>query len=463
MTAGQPKHNQRNNPRKKTRAHVANEVKLDVKNPIPFENPQTFSSISQHRYIPFLYPDDTYAQQLLEARLISVTNNACINTKTDYCAGLGFEDKDGRDLDQKIIDWLGQMNRKADKALSLNKKAFAGIFTWGNQPIEVVRFKAGGTPYFYVYVHNLLEWRLCAENSDGDVTHAIRSKLFRRQGIATSEQLKEIKPIPLYRRNAKESDNWLKDGDVERTMIWYSNQVTGFDHYGLPSNVASMIYQLLEYKGARYNLDNFDNNMVLGGLLALKGQLGQIEANRIAKQVVSTHTGDGKRGRVAVVASEEGIDGSSFHSFDTTKDGSFTTADEKWMQKIILANEWDAVLAGLISPSTMGKGSGFITKILELKLNTVIRPAQEDIMQNVWNDIFAECQKWTKLPFDKFNIGIKNSIDISGLTDVDITPAVQVNEVRQAKGLPADDKMEGVYMNSAKAKQEKEGGEDVQP
>lgn len=463
MSATQPKQNFSNRPRKKPHAHVANEVKMDAKNPVPFENPQTFSSVSGHRYIPFLYPDDNYAQQLLEARLISTTNDACIRTKTDFCAGLGFEDKDGRDLPVGITDWFKKMNRKAEKALGLNKKAFQAFFTWGNSPIELVRFSVGKSKYFYVYVHNMLEWRLCAENTDGDVTHAIRSTLFRRQGIATSEQLKEVKAIPLYRFGARDKDNWLKDGNVERTIIWYANPVTGFDHYGLPSNVASMIYQILEYKGARYNLDNFDNNMVVGGMLALKGQLGQAEANRIGKQVVTSHTGDGKRGRVVVVASEEGIDSSSFHSFDTTKDGSFNESDEKWMQKIILANEWDAVLAGLISPSTMGKGSGFITKILELKLNTVIRPAQQDIMDNVWNEIFSECQRWTGLPFDQFNIGIKNSIDISGLTDVDITPAVQVNEVRQAKGLPEDPAMDGVYMSKAKSNQEKEGGEDVQP
>jgi hypothetical protein len=461
MTGSQPKQNFANRPKKKSRAHVANEVKMDAKNPVPFENPQTYSSIGGNAYLPFLYPDDTYAQQLLEARLISVTNDACIRTKKEFCAGLGFQDNDGKEIDPRILEWFKKMNRKAEKALGLNRKAFDAFFTWGNCPIELVRFKVGSARYFYVYVHNLLEWRLCAENADGDVTHAIRSKLFRRQGIATSEQLKEMKPIPLYRAGAKEKENWLKDGDVERTMIWYCNPVAGFDHYGLPSNVASMIYQLLEYKGARYDLDNFDNNMILGGLLALKGQLGQSEADRIGKKVINTHTGDGKRGRVIVVASEEGIDASSFHQFDTQKDGSYIEADEKWMQKIILANEWDAVLAGLISPSTMGKGSGFITKIIELKLNTVIRPAQEDIMQSVWNDIFQECQKWTSLPFDQYNIGIKNSIDISGLTDVDITPAVQVNEVRQAKGLPEDSKMEGVYMNAAKAKQEKVGGEDV--
>jgi len=463
MNNSKARQNKRNHPNQKHQKNsVSNVAQIDARNPVPFENALSYSTISGHRYLPFLFPDDDYAKQLLEARLASTTHNACIITKKDYCSGMGFADIKGRELDVDIVDWFKKMNRKSEKALGLNKKIFESFFTWGNVPIELVRFKVGGKKYFYVYVHNFLEWRLCSENEDGDVTEAISSKLFRRQGIATSEQLAKAKPIPIYRAGNKEKSNWLRDGDVERTIIWYSNPVAGFDHYGLPSAVASMIYQILEYKGARYDLDNFDNNMVIGGMLALKGQVGQTEANRIAKQIINTHTGDGKRGRVAVVASEEGIDSSSFHSFDTQKDGSFIEADDKWMQKIILANEWDAVLAGLVNASTLGKGSGFVTKIIELKLNTVIRPAQEDVMQNVWNDIFYECQKWTGLGFDKYELGIKNSIDISGLTDVDITPAVQVNEVREAKGLPTDPSKEGVYMSAAKASQQsKEGGPDV--
>lgn len=451
-------------PAAKKSVHVTNEVYMNPKNPVPFENDQVFAAVGGTRYIPFLHPDDDFAKQLLEARLESATNNACIITKKDYCAGLGFQENAGQELPEEIIDWFGSCNVYGDSALGINRRIFEDFFTWGNTPIELVRFKVGGKSHFYVYVHNLLEWRLADPDSDGVAKSAIRSKLFRRQGIVTVEQLKNHKPIPIYRKTNNEKDNWLKDGDRERTIIWYRNPVSGFDNYGMPSNLASMIYQVLEYKAARYNLDNLDNNMVVGGLLALKGNLSQTEANRIGKKIVDSHTGDGKRGRVVVVASEQGIDGSEFNSFDTTRDGSFKESDEQWMQKIILANEWDATLAGLVSSSTLGKGSGFLTKIMELKLNTVIRPAQQDLMDKVWSIIFKEAEAWTQMPFSKYSFSIRNSIDISGLTDVDITPAVTVNEVREAKGLPKDDTGKGnMYLGELKNQQQNKGGEDVQP
>jgi hypothetical protein len=147
---------------------------------------------------------------------------------------------------------------------------------------------------------------------------------------------------------------------------------------------------------------------------------------------------------------------------DIEKDGSFIQADDKWSQKIILANQWDAVLAGIISPSTLGKGSGFITKILENKLITVIKPAQRDVLDEVWLNIFDIAQKWMGLPFDQFDVVFKNTIDISGLTDVDITPAVQINEVRKAKGLPEDPTRKGEYMKAAvNTNPQNNGGDNV--
>lgn len=428
---------------------VSNVAKLDAENPIPFEGGRAFSFVQSVRYLPFLAPKDDYAQNLLEARLLSDTHNACVVTKRDYCAGVGIHDVNGKDLAEEVLAFFRSMNLKNENFTKLTKKILESHFTYGNTPIELVRFTVGKEKRFFVYVHNFLEWRLCEPNEDDIVTHAVQSKLFLRKGYLTADEIKKSKKLPLYNPRNRDKDNWHRDEKgVERTLIWYLNPVTGIDHYGLPSALSSMIYQILEYKGARYDLDNFDNNLVLGGLLALKGNLSDGEANRIARQIIATHTGDGKRGRVAVVASEEGIDASSFHNYDTAKDGSYIQADDKWMQKIILANQWDAILAGIISPSTLGKGSGFLTKIYEIKLNTVIKPQQRELMEDVWGHIFKLAQEWTGLKLDDYAFGLENAIDISGLTDVDITPAVQVNEVRQAKGLPEDPAMKGKYMKS---------------
>lgn len=391
---------------------ITNRVKVDVKEPIPFGNDLVFSFANQTTYLPFLPPKDDFARDLLEARMLSISNNACITTKKDYCAGEGIQDTSGAEIDKAILEWFKIMNLRGEGFTEINADIFEDFFTYGNCPIEVARFSVAGVKKLFVYPHSFQEWRLCRPNEDDIVTQAIQSKLFLKKGyILDKDTFKKSRKLPLYNPLLPDKKNWFRDEKgVERTLIWFKNRVTGFSHYGLPSNVASFVTQVLEYKADRFDLDNFENNMVLSAILALKGNLSQTEADRIGKKIISTHTGDGRNGRVAVVSSQEGIDASQFHQMETKRDGSYTESIDKWTQRIILANEWDAILAGIISPSTLGKGASFLTKIFELKLKAVIRPAQRKLMEKVWGHIFKIAEEWLSLPFSKYELEIKNFI-----------------------------------------------------
>lgn len=439
---------------------------VDAENPIPFEQGgRVFHYSSHHAYVPFLAPKNDYDKVLLAARLLSNTHNSIISRKKNYLAGEGFQDFEGKELTDEMYEWFKCMNRRGQSLIPINRSIFESLLTYGNAPIELVRLSVNGKKHLFIYPHNFLEWRKGEPDDYGVSSDAIQSKLFRTKAILTKKDVELFTSIPIYNPMRSDNENWKKDEKgAERTIIWYQNDVTGFDHYGLPSSNASLIYQILEYKAARFNLDNLDNNMVLGGILVLKGALGDTEAQRIAKNLINTHTGDGKRGRIAVTASEEGegIDSSSFHQFNSARDGSFKESDEMWSQKIIVANDWDATLMGLQSSSTLGKGSGFYTKALENLVNSVIRPAQAHAIEGLWSHIFKIAEKWMGLPFSNYDMIFRNTIDISGLTDVDITGAIQVNEVREAKGLGKDPKMDGVYMSKANEKQSMGGGTNVQ-
>lgn len=445
---------------------------LSAKDPMPFEGGKGFSYINESEYLPFLTGqdnnEDSLGTLLLQSRLLSCTHNACVTTKKDYCAGTGFQTRDEKDIsNKKFNDWIASLNLQNESETEINKQIFESLFTFGNVPIEVIRYTINGKKQLFVYVQNFLEWRLGKPDPiDGISKYAIHSRLFLRNEYSFSpEDYEKAKKLPIYNpRNKDKSSskyrpgyNWVIDENgVERTIIWYKHSIAGFKNYGLPSSISSLIYQILEYKGARFNLDNLINGAVVSAIIALKGNLSDKELDKIGKRVVQNHTGEGKRGRVMVVGSEEGISGSDFHSFETHKEGSFKESDEAWTQKIILANQWDAILAGIIHASTMGKGVGFLTKILETKKNSVIIPAQLDLIDNVWRHIISIANDWLGLGMDVKDIQIKNSIDISGLTDVDITPAVTVNEVREAKGLVEDTSEKGkMYLGELGANQKK--------
>lgn len=447
---------------------VTAKVELSAATPIPFEGGSMFSYVQMAKYLPFLSPSNNYAQTLLEARLLSVTHNACVTTKKDYCAGSGFQKKDGGELSKSMRAWLKSLNLDDQSVTTINQKIFEDKFTYGNVPIELVRYTVGNKRHLSVYVHNLLEWRLGEPDENDRVHYAIQSKLFNKtQVVWTDKDYEMARKLPLYNSRNKDTSkpeptkgyNWVKDEyGSERTLIWYKQDTTGFKHYGLPSAVSALIYEVLEFKGARFNLDNFDNNMVVSAILTLKGSVTQGEANRVAKETIKTHTGDGKRGRVMVVASEQGVDGSDLHNLDTHKEGSFKDSDILWSEKIILANQWDAILAGIISPSSLGKGSAYLTKLLEIKKLTVIKPAQDDLMEKVWSKIFAVAKKWLNFSDDIENIEIASHLDISGLTDVDITPVVTVDEVRQARGMTKlPDKKKGSMLLGELGNEQKKG------
>lgn len=414
---------------------ISNKVKLDTQNPIPLEGKETFVFGGNSAYLPFLAGQDNFAQVLLEARLLSTTHGACIKTKRDFCAGNSFINADKGELDAKFKTWLKSINLKDESAIKINQKVFESHFQYGNTPIELVRYTIKGEKRLFVYVHNFTEWRLCPPDEDGVCREAIHSKLFNSNRIVTLEELKKAKKLPIFSFRNTDKKNWKPIDGVERTLIWYKNEFSGYPNYGLPSSIGSLIYQLLEYKGARYNMDGFENGWVVSAILTLKGIISPTENQKIAREIIGTHTGDGNRSRVVVLSSEKGLEGSEIHQLDTQKDGSFIESDEQWSQKIIFANEWDAILAGLLSPSTMGKGEGFISKIYEIKQKTVIIPAQTDLIDNVWNTIFQIAREFLGLNIPE-NMAIKSSANISSLSDVDLTPAVTVDEVREANNLP---------------------------
>lgn len=437
----------------KKKDRVNNSVSLDANNPIPFEyGGSAFEYISGMRYIPFLFGDDDFAKRLLEARLLSATQSACINTKSTFCAGQGMQDSEGKEFSPEFAAYLRTMNPKNQSATTLNNKAFDSFNTFGNVPIEVVEVTVRNKVTVYVYVHNFLEWRLGWPDSTGLVRYAVHSKLFLRQGLLTAEQIKNARQVPLFDISKPDSKkNWIEEKGVRRTMFWLKNETSGYDEYGMPQSIASLINQIMEYKGARYNLDNFENNMVIGGILALKGNLSQTEADKIGRTIIKSHTGDGRRGRVAVLSSEEGIEGSDYHEYDTTKDGSYIELDDKNMKKIIMSHDWHELLAGVDSGSALGKGNSYLRTVYQTKKKTVIDPAQRFLLENFWQPFQQILTKATGINAMDYKLEIIDIDPISSLSDIDPANFVQVNEARAEFGMVEDSSPKGkMYLSEMK-------------
>lgn len=396
--------------RKQPDYDAQNRVKLNAESPIPFElGNQAFVTMGGNSYVPFFSPNDQFAQTLLEARLLSPTQSGCITSKNLYYVGQGLTIQNLKEGQTPDKVWKAMMERANGKRQTMNRvfeKGFESLQTFGNTPYEVVRGTTAGQKFMYIYVKNFLDCRLGKPNENGDIDYVLVSRQFRQKGVLTDAT--KVKKIPLYQAGrANDADNWLKDGAVERTIIWVKNEVAGYDHYGLPRSVPSLIYQVLEYGGARFNLDNLDNNMVIGNAIFLTGGITQEEADRIGSSIVRRHSGHGKRGRTAVFASENGIEDAKVVNMETHKDGSYTEMNEICESKIIFQHDWDAVLAGLKHTSSLGKGGGYLKEVYEQKLKTVIIPGGQRMVEDVFPSLKEIVKIWMKADWTTYEIGFE--------------------------------------------------------
>jgi len=400
-------------------------VRLDPKNPVPLEMEGSIGyAVNGQRYIPFLDQKDNFFTTIVRARLGSVAQNACINTKTNYTVGDGLVVKDYTPKQDLIWDdFIINANNRRQSLNGVYRSGVESLFAFGNICFEVVRGTSAGKRFLKVYVRNMLDCRLSWPDANDEVKSAVISKRFRKRGIIELNNQNCV-TIPLYSAGpGTKNDYWLNDtkNEVERTCIWVRTEISGYDYYGLPSYVASIINQLIEYQGSRFNLDNLESNMVLSGMLALKGNVSEEEAQRIGQSVINEHTGEGKNGRIAVVASEDGIDDAFYKSFDTHKDGSYIEMDDKSVEKIMLANEWDSALAGLQSGKALGKGKGYLKEVYDQKLKTVITPVHRTMKDNFLTPLFEIADEWLGTKWSQFDISVQLSNLFEDVTEATTT------------------------------------------
>lgn len=417
------------------RTVVVNAAKLDPKNPIPIEtNGQGYTTRLGRAYAPFLDRNDNFFQVLLEANALSPTNLACVNSKTKFSIGKGLSILDKETSDPDFEAWVKSVNKRGHSLNDVIKNGFNNKFVAGNCFIEAVRFSVGGKKYFHVYKRNFLDCRLVLDEETDLPVNVIVSKKFRRKGMWNVTEDDAV-TIPIYNGDPKQK--WFKDSKgVEHIMFHLKSEASGYDQYGMPSNVACLPEQILEYKMARYNMDNFDNNLVIGGLIVLQGNFTPEESKHVAREITTAHTGDGKRGKYVILASETGIDNSKVINFDQNKEYDYINGDKRVEEKIFLSNEWSKVL---IDPQTgsLGNSGKQIREIYETKMNTVIAPEQAEMLQKFVVPLIGLASEWLGKKWNTYTFGF-SSIPILGISsEIDVNAILTVDEGRAALGYPA--------------------------
>lgn len=434
---------------------IRNEVKLDPKNPIPIQYAgNSFSIVKGKKYIPFLGRKDNLPNLLLEARLTSTTQNACITSIAQSVIGKGLSFIDLEKPNPDLLKWMQTVNNKEQSFDEVLSHITDGERTHGNQFIEIVRGDFAGKKFIKIYLHSMLHCRLEEEDtSTGYPTAVLISRTFAKNGIVDIN--KAVRKLPLYSANELDQKKvWAKNPDgTESTTIHFKNDLSGIEHYGLPASISGLRYQVLEGKSAQYNIDNFENNMVLGGMLIFKSAMTQEEANRNAKEILLSHVGDGKTGRIAVLSSETGLDDVDWKPYDTQKEGSYIELDKRIEEKIVAANGWDTTLAGINRESSLGNGSSYIRSIFDVKESSLLKPLRKRLIDKVVIPIMKIYSEWHSVKeIAEYKYTIHSDMPFSFLGDLKPEDFMKVNEARELARLEPDEKNGEKYLSEVRAK-----------
>jgi len=411
---------------------VTNSITLDAKNPIPIEfNSNIFVSLKGKRYVPFLNPSDNFAQLLTEANTLSPTNFSCTSSIAQYCLGKGTFFKDNKE-DKAFTKWAANVNRKQE---SLNEILYGGFLhkrVAGNGFIQVVRGKVAGKKFVRVYLREYMDCRLSIPDDDDICNTVYISEYFRKLGIWNLNQNK-TEEIPIYSPNMFDNPWTVDEKGNEHTIFHLKNYTSGYKYYGMPSNIGCLAHQILEYKHARYNLDNFENNLVIGGVLVVKGAMTPEEAQKVGRDIIYQHSGDGKRGRWVVLSSETGLaDGVQIEPFTKQEDSSFVDGDKHNAETIFMNNKWNKLLIGGSEQKSIGQGnSAYIRSVYDIANETVITPEQQFMIEKFLNPLMEICDDWLGTNWSDMGINLKAFQPVSFLGDINVNAILTVDEGRE--------------------------------
>lgn len=422
-------------PESKSEYRMENSYDFDKEIALPVDfSGAAFTSITSGGYYPFFAPKDNLFRKLLELRLLSPTQSNCINDKTFYSVGAGLQVQDQKfpeAFDKKI-------NGKRQLIDDVLKGVFESYWQDGNDFIEVVRTEILGEKFIHVYKQNNLDCRF-AEPDDGcDPTHVIRSKEFRKDGIYRFKEKDDPIKIPIWTDNPlNDSDVWIEDPKkpgVFRTMLVLRNEVQGVDHYGLPSNFAGYMQAYLEYCVAHFNVDEFENNLFMAGVLTIMGQLSPTESKALLKDIRQSYMGKGKQRRIFTVSSEQGIGDTKFTPFTQTHEGHFVEFDRHNEGKIINANGWSKELLDMNDKAGLGKGGEYLAQLFKRKFHTTIIPVQQTVLNNFIFPLMQIIDEYKGTKFYDLPWVIKPVIPVSLEGILDINSLLTVDEGREEIG-----------------------------
>jgi len=347
--------------------------------------------------------DNQLPAGLLRLAHHSSTHRRILNDKADYIAGNGFSyapEAEALGAFVGLANGIGESLRRVVRKVAFDRLLF------GNAFIEVITDKRSS--FLSLFHQDASRCRLSKDE---------RSVLLHHDWSRFSA--KDAKKLPLWPNFS------AGPGGTMRSILHLKNYEPMMEHYGVPAYVAGMNAANIVCKTDRWNLSRLESSFQLSGVMVLDGSVeNDQQASEIVKVAESRFAGH--PGQVMFVVKDAGEqEYSKFIPIETANEGDWKGLHQQAATDIVVAHSWYRTLSGL--DYSAGFSSERVMHEYEVALNTLILPAQEELLEHL-RSVMARVA----------------GIDASSLQMVNVPPAsakpdyMRVWEARKADGLPYD-------------------------
>lgn len=397
------------------------------------------------QYVPFFDEQNSFAKQLLSLCNNSPTLRRVINDKVNMAIGDGFNvfrgvvnpmlsfvknTRQNVELEDKqtlyINNALVNVNLNYETLQDVLKKGLTDYFSLGNCFFELVRTKT--IDGFKTYIYHIPCYMVAFRKMEEDMTKtAVGIYETWEKDITTTDEIRDVNIYPGVSAYTEE------DGTTtERSIIVVQNYAPGYSYWGLPDWIACKHYAELEYRAARYNINEFENGFIPSSIVQFFGNMSEDEANKMMRDFKNSYVGTKNHKKVfAQVVRDERMK-ANVQVIDTNKQGDYIELLKLCAQNIVAASGWSMAAAGFATAGQMGTNQQLRSEMVNLQ-NKIIQPVQNTFVQNVIQPFLNYLSDYDKA-FTDISLDFSNSMPVSFLGDIDIAKVLTIDEQREILG-----------------------------
>lgn len=391
-------------------------------------------------YVRFFDGTDSLLRTISAVYNNSPTTRSIIRQKATLAMGDGFMVMKGRantlfptlakantavddpTLLAALDDQLMEVNDEGESLADVFNMGATEYLMCGNS--YVILSRVAGEKKLYCHHAPFAKGRLKERNEEGRITHVGFNERWKDQSW-TKEHVTDIPLYPVWEVDPKAPG-------VERTVIHLKDFAPGFEYYGLPEWIASMLYAEIEYRIAKFNSSKFDNGFVPSGILQFFGATSAEEGQAIVRDVKRRYVGTGKNGGLFIQVLRDETLKAHYTALEDNSEGAFLELTRVSAQAIVSAHRWTMSLAGFATKGQLGSNEQ-IRREFEIAYNTVIRPIQQMMLRRFVNVFMKELGELDG-QFKGLYLDIANSTPVSFIGDINVDQALTRDEKRQLCG-----------------------------